>query len=132
MNLSAEVGNGVANVYIDHMTNTTTTAPATYAKAAAVAEQITLDELAELLAADDNPDVYPGKGKRRQIAMSAKLRTHVTNSGRTVGFVGYDRCTFGTGYTTFDGVTVGYRYDRPVFRFERLDRVRIVQVVAPA
>ena len=113
------------------MTNTDTTAPATYAKAAAVAEQITLAELAELLAADDNPDVYPGKGKRKQIAMNARLRVTPLDTGATRGWVGYDRCTFGTGYTTFDGVTVGYRYDRPVFRFER-HGVRIVQVVVPS
>ena len=114
------------------MTNTDITAPATYAKAAAVAEQITLAELAELLAADDNPDVFPGKGKRRQIAMSARLRTNVLDNGGVRGYVSYDRCAFGTGTSTYGGVTVGYRYDRPVFRFERLDRIRIVQVAVPA
>ena len=109
---------------------TTHTAPATYAQAVAAAEQITIAELRDLLAADDNPDVYPGPRKRRQIAMGARLRSDVLDSGREVGFVSYDRCTFGTGHTTFDGVTVGYRYNRPVFRFER-QGVRIVQVVAP-
>jgi hypothetical protein len=108
---------------------TTTTAPATYAKAAAVAEQITLAELAELLATDDNPDVYPGKGKRRQIAMSARLR--MSDSGADRGFVTYDRCAFRTGTSTYGGVSVGWRYDRPVFRFER-HGVRIVQVAVPA
>jgi hypothetical protein len=112
------------------MTATTATAPATYAKAAAVAEQITLAELAELLAADNNPDVYPGQRKRKQIAMNARLRLSPLDNGSPRGYVSYDRCTFGTGYTTSDGVSVGWRYDRPVFRFER-NGVRIVQVVAP-
>jgi len=111
------------------MTNTDTIAPATYAKAVAVAEQVTLAELAELLAADDNPDVYPGKGKRRQIAMNARLRVTNIDAGDR-GYVGYDRCTFGTGMLTYGGVSVGFRFDRPVFRFER-NGVRIVQVEAP-
>jgi hypothetical protein len=101
--------------------------PMTYAAAAAAAEQISLDELADLLAQDDNPDVYPGPRRVRRIAMGARLRIDDFDFGRRA-VVTHDFCDR-RGNLQFGVAIVGYRLDRPVFRFDRLDR--LVQVEAP-
>ena len=107
------------------MTNATAV-PTTYAAAAKVAEEITLAELAELLKSDDNPYIFPKPRARRAIAMYAKLDTRFSSEGKGVVF--YDRCAFGTGTSAGGVVTVGWKYDRPVFAFGEQDDVRVVVV----
>tara|TARA_R110000824_G_scaffold21303_1_gene79527 strand:+ start:3301 stop:3618 length:318 start_codon:yes stop_codon:yes gene_type:complete len=91
---------------------------ATYSTAAATAIEITVAELAEMLTADNNPRIFPGKNKRGVIATGAHYFSALNNGRGTVFF---DRCTFGSGYTTDDAVTVGFSMNRPVFEFEAND-----------
>jgi hypothetical protein len=107
------------------METTTTTAPATYTAAARIAEQITVNELAELIAADNNPDVFPGARQARRIAIDIELHVEPVTG---VAFVMYDYCTR-TGNGASDTHTVGRHHNRPAFHFARSGR--IVQVAAP-
>ena len=103
----------------------TTTAPTTYADAARIAEQITLDELAALIAADDNPDVFPGARQPRRIAIDIEL--HIDPDLPGFGFVVYDYCNR-SGHGRNDLHSIGYSHNRPVFHFAKVGRT--VQVAA--
>lgn len=101
----------------------------TYATATKKATEVTVSELAAMLVADDNPRIFPGKNRRGIIAMGAKHHDFLNNGRGTVIF---DRCTFGTGFTTMGSVTVGFKFDRPVFEFEATDGTLTYVVAAAA
>ena len=94
----------------------TTNTPRTYTAAAAIAETVTLAELTEMIAADNNPDIFPGKGKDRHIAMDTTLQ-----SCGKYGSVFYNRCNR-NGYTVEEIVTVGVRYNPSVLHFTSTGR----------
>lgn len=79
---------------------TTTTTPRTYAAAAKVAENVTTDELAALLAEDDNPDVFLGARRPRRIAMRARVHRSANRTLAGVGraFLSFEYCSR-AGYT---------------------------------
>ena len=54
---------------------TTTTKPLTYGAAAKVATSVNTDELRDLIALDDNPDIFPGKGKTRRVGWNLRINT---------------------------------------------------------
>jgi hypothetical protein len=90
------------------------TAPFTYAEARKIAEPVTSEVIAELIAQDDNPYIFPGPGKRRRIAMDARFH----QLGRHA-FVGFDFCNRnGYGDT---GTVDDFR--EPIFNFERPGRI---------
>lgn len=101
----------------------------TYATAIKKAAEVTVSELAAMLVADDNPRIFPGKNKRGVIAMNAY---HVDYSGNGKGHVFYDRCKFGTGNYGSGLVSVGWKFDRPVFEFEAADGTLTYVVAAAA
>lgn len=86
----------------------------TYGANSKIAEIISIEEFNELLAADDNPNVYPAPRSPRQIAIGARLVS------RTVYF---DRCTK-TGHAVFEAIYLSKYLDRaPIFHFESTNRV---------
>ena len=98
--------------------------PKTYSEASKVAEEISLDEFVAFVAADDNLDVYPAPRKARRIAMGSWVTAWDVFPGR--GFFAFEYCNR-TGYTCEGGVSVGYRFERPIFHSDRLDRTVIVE-----
>lgn len=94
--------------------------PLTYSEAAKTAEEISYDEFAEFIAADDNLDVYPAPRKARRIALNAHISFSSTDRPG-VGFVSFDYCNR-NGYAESMSVSVGWRYNRPIFHSDKLDR----------
>ncbi len=91
------------------MTNMTEIPDArTYAAAAKIAKVITVEELAELIAADDNPEIFPGPRQRRRIAMNARM-----GAGSAVTYDYGNR----NGFSEF-GCTYLSRVYPPIFRFK--------------
>lgn len=99
-------------------------APRTYSQAAKIAEEVTLEEFAALVATDDNLDVYPGPRKTRRIAMGARFRNWDQDPG--LGTIVFDYCNR-NGFTRFGCVTAGFGHNPPIFHSDRLDRTVIVQ-----
>lgn len=90
---------------------TTTTKPLTYGAAAKVATSVNTDELRDLIALDDNPDIFPGKGKTRRVGWNLRI-----NTAGTAVWLSWD-CGYG------DCLDSTSTYDRPIFNFERLGRI---------
>lgn len=86
----------------------------TYATRSRNAETVTAVELATMLEADNNPDVYPRPRSPRQIAIGARLSGDV---------VTYTRCTRGTGRLVFDCVYLSRLLSHaPIFHFATTGR----------
>tara|TARA_Y100000310_G_scaffold315433_1_gene365966 strand:+ start:54 stop:362 length:309 start_codon:yes stop_codon:yes gene_type:complete len=96
------------------MTETpTTTKPLTYGTASKIATPVNTDELRDLIAQDDNPDIFSGKGKVRRVGWNLRIST--------LGgypYIGWD-CDYGDGLDT----AIPSSYDGPIFNFERLGRI---------
>jgi len=96
----------------------TATAPRTYAAAADIAEEITVDELAEMIGADNNPDIFPGPRRPRRIAMDAKMSEFCAavtyHYGNRNGRLHHGASFLG-------------RHNPPVFRFNNGRTVKVVR-----
>ena len=57
------------------MNDLTTTKPLTYGAASKIATPVNTDELRDLIAQDDNPDIFSGKGKVRRVGWNLRIRT---------------------------------------------------------
>jgi len=102
---------------MDNTTATTkTNAPRTYAAAVKVAEIITEDELAEMIAADNNPEIFPGPRQPRRIAM----KTTMSEWGGVNYYYGNRN-----GYEEFGSVRLS-RIFPPVFRFNNGHTVKVM------
>ena len=103
---------------------TKTTSPTTWTAANKVAEEITLAELHDLLAADNAPTIFPGKGKQRHFALGAAALRGCDR------IVAYERCDR-NGWTVDGSVLVGGSGGwAPVFDFHSLGRIVRVAPVA--
>ncbi len=92
---------------------TTTTKPLTYGTASKVATPVNTDELRDLIAQDNNPDIFPGKGKVRRVGWNLRIST-----AGTAVWIAWD-CDYGDGLDVANPSS----YDGPVFNFERLGRI---------
>lgn len=102
----------------------TTFTAATWAAANKVAEEITLDELHALLAEDDAPTIFPGKGKQRHLALGAVV---LRGMDRVIVYDWCDR----KGRLACGSVLVGGPGDwATVFDFYNLGRIVRVAPVA--
>ena len=97
----------------DMDTTSTTTKPLTYGAAAKVATPVNTDELRDLIAQDDNPDIFSGKGKVRRIGWNLRIRT-----AGTAVWICWD-CDYGDGLASAGPSS----YDGAIFNFERLGRI---------
>jgi len=97
----------------DMDTTSTTTKPLTYGAAAKVATPVNTDELRDLIAQDDNPDIFSGKGKVRRVGWNLRIST-----AGTAVWIAWD-CDYGDGLDVANPSS----YDGPVFNFERLGRI---------
>ncbi len=95
---------------------TTTTKPLTYGAAAKVATSVNTDELRDLIALDDNPDIFPGKGKTRRVGWNLRI-----NTAGTAVWLSWD-CAYRVCDLTSSHDSTS-TYDRPIFNFERLSRI---------
>jgi hypothetical protein len=96
---------------------TTAISPTTWTEAAKVAETITREELAALVAEHGAFTVFPGKGKQRQHAFFARMRPEGAG-------VYYERCTR-NGFTADGYVSAKSPLPKwqPVFDFYQIGRV---------
>jgi hypothetical protein len=101
---------------------TTTTKPNTYSAAAKIAETVTLDEFAEMIANDNTPTIFPAPRKDAHIALFARIA--VWNPG--FGSVIYDYCKR-NGYADCNAVTVGSTNasGAPIFAFDNGRTVKV-------
>jgi len=88
---------------------------ATYRHVVDQAEAVTADEMAEIVATDDNPDIYRPR-RPRIIAMTMGRSKYATD------YFYYDYCTRHYGNLEF-GVVGASDFEPPVFYFERADRL---------
>ena len=95
----------------ENQMETTTTKPLTYGTASKVATPVNTDELRDLIAQDDNPDIFSGKGKIRRVGWNLQIST-----AGTAVWISWD-CDYG------DGLDVASTWDGPIFNFERLGRI---------
>ena len=94
-------------------TTSTTIKPLTYGAAAKVATPVNTDELRDLIAQDDNPDIFSGKGKIRRIGWNLRIST-----AGTAVWICWD-CDYGDGLASAGPSS----YDGAIFNFERLGRI---------
>jgi len=97
------------------METTTTTKPLTYGAAAKVATPVNTDELRDLIAQDNNPDIFRRKGTTRRIGWNLRIRMIAG-----LPHVGWD-CDYGDGYDVASPCS--YEPLAPIFNFERLGRI---------
>ena len=97
----------------ENQMETTTTKPLTYGTASKVATPVNTDELRDLIAQDNNPDIFPGKGKVRRVGWNLRIST-----AGTAVWIAWD-CDYGDGLDVANPSS----YDGPVFNFERLGRI---------
>lgn len=87
-----------------------------YKQVAAQAEPVTIEQLAEIIAVDDNPTIWPGARRPSRIAMYIKVHDFGNHA-----FVGFDYCDR-QGYTQ-SGTVWERRYDPAVLEFEKAGRL---------
>lgn len=95
----------------------------TYAKLHAAAEEVSIDQLEQLLEADNMPDIFPGRGKPRRLALSATVRILDELHGKASVIYSYSKPS---GYLGCDMVHIGFHNMTPVFRFSDGQVVRVV------
>ena len=94
-----------------------TTKPLVYSEADKVATPVDTDELRDLIAQDDNPDIFRRKGTIRRVGWNLRIEIAGTN---TV-YIIWD-CAYGDGLDVATPTNSRNGW-APIFHFERLGRI---------